>query len=34
VPLPGLGTVDLTGGKAELATVAEGLNRFEEELNK
>ena len=34
VPLPGLGTVDLTGGKAELETVAEGLNRFEEELNK
>jgi hypothetical protein len=25
VPMPGLGTVKLTGGKAELATVAEGL---------
>jgi hypothetical protein len=34
VPIPGLGTVKLTGGKAELATVAEGLNSLEEELKK
>jgi hypothetical protein len=32
VPMPGLGTVRLTGGKAELATVAEGLSSLEEEL--
>ncbi len=34
VPMPGLGTVKLTGGKAELATVAEGLSSLEEELKK
>jgi hypothetical protein len=34
VPMPGLGTVKLTGGKAELATVAEGLSNLEEELKK
>jgi hypothetical protein len=32
VPLPGLGTVGLTGGKATLETVASGLARLEEEL--
>jgi hypothetical protein len=32
VPLPGLGTVSLTGGKATLETVASGLGRLEEEL--
>jgi hypothetical protein len=34
VPMPGLGMVKLTGGKAELATVAEGLSSLEEELKK
>jgi hypothetical protein len=33
-PLPGLGTVSLTGGKADLATVAARVNHFEEELEK
>ncbi|HEY4778025.1 MAG TPA: hypothetical protein VIH47_00330 [Solirubrobacterales bacterium] len=33
-PLPGLGTVSLTGGKADLATVAAKANQFEEELEK
>jgi hypothetical protein len=32
VRLPGLGTVSLTGGKAELATAAEQKKKFEEEL--
>jgi hypothetical protein len=31
VPVPGLGTVGLTGGTADLATVATRLERFEEE---
>lgn len=34
VPLPGLGTVQLTGGEAKLQTVAAGLNELEEELQK
>jgi hypothetical protein len=34
VPMPGLGTVKLTGGKAELATLAERLSSLEEELKK
>jgi hypothetical protein len=34
VPLPGLGTVQLTGGKAKLQTVAAGLKELEEELQK
>jgi hypothetical protein len=34
VPLPGLGTVLLTGGKADLQTVATGLEHLEEELRK
>ncbi|HSS34595.1 MAG TPA: hypothetical protein VLL27_15080 [Solirubrobacterales bacterium] len=33
VPLPGLGTVRLTGGGADLATVADHLKHLEEELN-
>jgi hypothetical protein len=32
VSLPGLGSVQLTGGKAELATVAAHLKQLEEEL--
>lgn len=34
VSLPGLGTVGLTGGKADLATVATHLKHLEEELKK
>jgi hypothetical protein len=34
VPLPGLGSVGLTGGIADLATVAEKANQFEEELER
>lgn len=34
VPLPGLGVVDLTGGKAELATVAKRLEQLEEKLTR
>jgi hypothetical protein len=34
VPLPGLGAVDLTGGKAELATVAKHLEQLEEKLKR
>lgn len=33
-PLPGLGTVSLTGGNADLATVAEKVNQIEEGLEK
>lgn len=33
-PLPGLGTVSLTGGRADLATVATRANQLEEELKK
>jgi hypothetical protein len=32
VPLAGLGTINLTGGKAQLQTVATGLNQLEEEF--
>ncbi len=34
VPLPGLGVVDLTGGRAELATVAKHLEQLEEKLKR
>lgn len=34
VSLPGLGSVDLTGGKAELATVAKQLEQLEEGLKR
>ena len=33
VPLPGLGTVRLTGGGSELATVATLLRQIEEKVN-